>query len=33
VFFLVEVSTDRLDRITDLFQRGKLVPRVGVVSM
>jgi NADPH:quinone reductase-like Zn-dependent oxidoreductase len=31
VFFLVEVTTERLDRITDLFNRKKLVPRVGTV--
>lgn len=29
VFFLVEVTTERLDRITDLFEREKLTPRVG----
>lgn len=29
VFFLAEVSTERLDRITDLFEREKLRPRVG----
>ena len=31
VFFLVEVTTERLERITDLFARGKLIPRVGAV--
>jgi NADPH:quinone reductase-like Zn-dependent oxidoreductase len=31
VFFLVEVTTERLDRLTDLFDRGKLIPRVGTV--
>jgi NADPH:quinone reductase-like Zn-dependent oxidoreductase len=31
VFFLVEVTTDRLDLITTLFNEGKLVPRVGTV--
>ncbi|HXE15303.1 MAG TPA: NADP-dependent oxidoreductase [Bryobacteraceae bacterium] len=31
VFFLVEVTTERLDRITDLFNRKKLVARVGTV--
>ena len=31
VFFLVEVTTERLDKITDLFNRGKLTPRVGTV--
>ncbi len=31
VFFLVEVTTERLNRLTDLFQRNKLVPRVGSV--
>ena len=29
VFFLAEVSTERLDRITDLFEQEKLTPRVG----
>jgi NADPH:quinone reductase-like Zn-dependent oxidoreductase len=31
VFFLVEVTTGRLDKITDLFSRGKLTSRVGTV--
>jgi Zinc-binding dehydrogenase len=31
VFFLVEVTTARLDTITDLFDRGKLTARVGTV--
>jgi len=31
VFFLVEVTTERLDRITDLFDQDKLVTRVGSV--
>ena len=31
VFFLVEVTTARLDTITDLFDRGKLTARVGAV--
>ncbi len=31
VFFLVEVTTARLDKITDLFNRGKLMARVGTV--
>jgi NADPH:quinone reductase-like Zn-dependent oxidoreductase len=31
VFFLVEVTTARLDKITDLFNRGKLTARVGTV--
>ena len=31
VFFLVEVTTARLDKITDLFNRGKLIARVGTV--
>lgn len=31
VFFLVEVTTERLDQITDLFNRGHLIPRVGTV--
>src|SRR5205823_5049516 len=31
VFFLVEVTTARLDKITDLFDRGKLTVRVGTV--
>ena len=31
VFFLVEVTTARLDTITDLFDRGKLTTRVGTV--
>jgi NADPH:quinone reductase-like Zn-dependent oxidoreductase len=30
-FFLVEVTTARLDTITGLFNRGKLIPRVGTV--
>ena len=30
-FFLVEVTTERLDKITDLFNRGKLTARVGTV--
>jgi NADPH:quinone reductase-like Zn-dependent oxidoreductase len=31
VFFIVEVTTARLDTITDLFDRGKLIARVGTV--
>jgi NADPH:quinone reductase-like Zn-dependent oxidoreductase len=31
VFFLVEVTTRRLERMTDLFNQGKLIPRVGTV--
>ena len=31
VFFLVSVTTERLDRMTELFQRGKLMTRVGTV--
>jgi NADPH:quinone reductase-like Zn-dependent oxidoreductase len=31
VFFLVEVTTERLDKISDLFNRGRLIPRVGSV--
>ena len=31
VFFLVEVTTARLDKITELFNRGKLVTRVGTI--
>jgi NADPH:quinone reductase-like Zn-dependent oxidoreductase len=31
VFFLVEVTAERLDRITALFDQGKLRPRVGTV--
>jgi NADPH:quinone reductase-like Zn-dependent oxidoreductase len=31
IFFLVEVTTARLDKITDLFKRGKLTARVGAV--
>jgi NADPH:quinone reductase-like Zn-dependent oxidoreductase len=31
VFFLVEVTTERLDRISDLVNHGKLRPRVGTV--
>lgn len=31
VFFLAEVTTQRLDRITDLFNRGKLISQVGTV--
>jgi NADPH:quinone reductase-like Zn-dependent oxidoreductase len=31
VFFLVEVTTERLNTITDLFNRGKLTARVGSV--
>jgi NADPH:quinone reductase-like Zn-dependent oxidoreductase len=30
-FFLVEVTTERLNGMTDLFDSGKLVPRVGTV--
>jgi NADPH:quinone reductase-like Zn-dependent oxidoreductase len=30
-FFLVEVTTARLDKITDMFNRGKLVSRVGTI--
>jgi NADPH:quinone reductase-like Zn-dependent oxidoreductase len=31
VFFLAKVTTDRLHLISDLFNQGKLVPRVGTV--
>jgi len=31
VFFLVEVTTERLDKLADLFSHGKLTPRVGTV--
>jgi NADPH:quinone reductase-like Zn-dependent oxidoreductase len=31
VFFLAEVTTARLDRITDIFKQGKLISRVGTV--
>jgi NADPH:quinone reductase-like Zn-dependent oxidoreductase len=31
VFFLAEVTTDRLDLITNLFKQRKLIPRVGTV--
>jgi len=31
VFFLVDVTSARLDRITDLFEHGKLATRVGTV--
>ncbi len=31
VFFLVEVTTERLNRIARLFDEGKLIPRVGTV--
>ena len=31
VFFLVEVTTERLNKLTDLFTHGKLTPRVGTV--
>jgi hypothetical protein len=31
VFFLVEVTTDRLNRLSDLFDGGKLVSQVGTV--
>jgi NADPH:quinone reductase-like Zn-dependent oxidoreductase len=31
VFFLVDVTTQRLDRLTELFERGELKPRVGTV--
>ena len=31
VFFLVEVTTERLETLTDLFNRGQLLPRVGSV--
>jgi NADPH:quinone reductase-like Zn-dependent oxidoreductase len=30
-FFLVEVTTERLDRLTERFERGELVPRVGTI--
>lgn len=30
-FFLVEVSTARLDELTALFDEGKLIPRVGTI--
>jgi NADPH:quinone reductase-like Zn-dependent oxidoreductase len=31
VFFLVEVTTARLEKITDLFNRGTLTARVGTI--
>lgn len=31
VFFLVEVTTSRLDKIADLFDQSKLIARVGTV--
>src|SRR5262249_19242694 len=31
VFFLVDVTTQRLDRLTELFERGRLKARVGSV--
>jgi NADPH:quinone reductase-like Zn-dependent oxidoreductase len=31
VFFLVDVSTERLEKLTELFDRGELKPRVGTV--
>lgn len=31
VFFLVEVTTARLDRVADMFRRGELATRVGTV--
>ena len=31
VFFLVEVTTSRLEKIADLFNQGKLITRVGTV--
>jgi NADPH:quinone reductase-like Zn-dependent oxidoreductase len=31
IFFLAEVTTERLERITDFFNEGKLMPRVGTV--
>jgi NADPH:quinone reductase-like Zn-dependent oxidoreductase len=31
VFFLVEVTSERLETLTDLFNRGQLIPRVGSV--
>ncbi len=31
VFFLVEVTTERLERLTELFDRHELIPRVGTV--
>ncbi len=31
LFFLVEVTTARLDKITSLFDQGKLAARVGAV--
>jgi len=31
VFFLVEVTTERLDKLTDMFNHGKLTPHVGTV--
>ena len=31
VFFLVEVTTERLDKLADLFSHGKLTSRVGTV--
>lgn len=31
IFFLVEVTTERLERISELFERGKLTQRIGTV--
>jgi NADPH:quinone reductase-like Zn-dependent oxidoreductase len=31
VFFLVEVTTERLDKLAELFNHGKLTPHVGTV--
>ncbi|MGA3043302.1 MAG: NADP-dependent oxidoreductase [Bryobacteraceae bacterium] len=31
VFFLVEVTTERLDKLADMFNHGKLTPHVGTV--
>ena len=31
VFFLVEVTTDRLNKVASLFEQGKLKPRVGTI--
>jgi hypothetical protein len=31
VFFLVQVTTERLDRLAELFNHGELTPRVGTV--
>ena len=31
VFFMVEVTTERLNKISELFQAGKLLPQVGTI--